>query len=260
MIVPVGPASPTAPASHPVVAESAESRCSSTVEPALPRNVSRVGPECSDTALSMDVATTSCTSAGSTSAGTTTSDSLLVERPYAVDTVTGPGIATGGSCTRSSRELAVTTRPSAPPTPTTLPIGSASKPDPVTDTVAPCATTFGVTPATCGAACAWPERLRTERPHMLDRHPVAGIVEPVHRSRSALPYGGQPARRVVVEVRVAISSRRVTRGSAAAADDRERDEQRDEPAHAAAASPANRNSRLRAGSGASVAQCDHVSG
>ena len=95
---------------------------------------------------------------------------------------------------------------------------------------------------------------------MLDRHPVAGIVEPVHRSRATLPYGGQPARGVVVEVRVAISSRRVTRGSAAATDDRERDEQRDEPAHAAAASPANRNSRLRAGSGANVAQCDQVSG
>src|SRR3954454_8986269 len=149
MIVPVGPDSPTAAASQPVVAESADSRCSSTVEPTSPWKVSRVGPESIEVALPISTATTSCTSAGSTSAGTTTKESLLVDRPYAVDTVTGPGTATGGSCTRSSRGLAATTRPSAPPTATTLPIRSGSKPDPLTETVVPWATSFRVTPDTC---------------------------------------------------------------------------------------------------------------
>src|SRR4051812_15298136 len=88
-------APPPGAASQPVVAESADSRCSSTVEPTSPWKVSRVGPESIEVALPISTATTSCTSAGSTSAGTTTNESLLVDRPYAVDTVTGPGTATG---------------------------------------------------------------------------------------------------------------------------------------------------------------------
>src|SRR3954451_18941030 len=110
MIVPVGPARPPAAASPPVVAELDESSCSSTVEPTLPWNVSREGPLSTVFDVPISIATTWCTSAGSTSAGTTTKDSLLVELPYAVDTVTGPGTATGGSSTRSSRGLAATTR------------------------------------------------------------------------------------------------------------------------------------------------------